>query len=214
MAERRDLYFKRRQFAAETIPWARLAKGSVRRSRMEGQGEGGRWYPVFPVSDRGLELMRLDRGVEFGKNTADPKAVATLKKNGGLWRYPRLRQVKHLKGTSKYRAFSWPMAAARFTASQPSADKHIAHDRCYGRFADLGDGILTFLREDVPLNRIPIAVRYQTVFVSKTQRIAGYRLALRDCGDTTALMDARSAETVMTGLRRMGVKIGERAFGF
>jgi hypothetical protein len=33
---RQDRSFKGRQFTAEVIQWARLAKGSVRRSRMEG----------------------------------------------------------------------------------------------------------------------------------------------------------------------------------
>ena len=61
---RQDRPFKGRQFTAEVILWARLAKGSVRRSRMEGQGEGVRWYLMFPISYRDLELMLLDRGVE------------------------------------------------------------------------------------------------------------------------------------------------------
>jgi transposase len=52
-----DQSFKGRQFTAEVILWARLAKGSVRRSRMEGQGEGVRWYLMFPISYRDLELM-------------------------------------------------------------------------------------------------------------------------------------------------------------
>jgi transposase, IS6 family len=61
--------FKGRQFTAEVILWATLAKGSVRRSRMEGQGEGVRWYLKFPVSYRDLELMLLDRGVEVDHTT-------------------------------------------------------------------------------------------------------------------------------------------------
>src|ERR1700710_2844255 len=59
-----DQSFRGRQFTAEVILWARLAKGSVRRSRIEGQGEGVRWYLMFPISYRDLELMLLDRGVE------------------------------------------------------------------------------------------------------------------------------------------------------
>jgi hypothetical protein len=47
---RQDQAFKGRQFTAEVILWARLAKGSVRRSRMEGQGEGVRWYLMLPIS--------------------------------------------------------------------------------------------------------------------------------------------------------------------
>src|ERR1700744_1479536 len=58
---RRGQAFKGRQFTAEVILWARLAEGSVRRSRMEGQGEGVRWYLMFPVSYRDLEFMLLDR---------------------------------------------------------------------------------------------------------------------------------------------------------
>jgi hypothetical protein len=61
---RQDRTFKGRQFTAEVILWARLAKGSVRRSRMEGQGEGVRWYLMFPLSYHDLELMLLDRSVE------------------------------------------------------------------------------------------------------------------------------------------------------
>jgi hypothetical protein len=61
---RRNQSFKGRQFTAEVILWARPAKGSVRRSRMEGQGEGVRWYLMFPVSYRDLELTLQDRGVE------------------------------------------------------------------------------------------------------------------------------------------------------
>ena len=64
-----DQSFKGRQFTAEVILWARLAKGSVRRSRMEGQGEGVRWYLMFPISYRDLELMLQDRGVEVDHTT-------------------------------------------------------------------------------------------------------------------------------------------------
>jgi hypothetical protein len=66
---RQDRPFKGRQFTAEVILWARLAKNSVRRSRMEGQGEGVRWYLMFPISYRDLELMLLDRGVEVDHTT-------------------------------------------------------------------------------------------------------------------------------------------------
>ena len=58
---RQDQSFKGRQFTAEVILWARLTEGSVRRSRMEGQREGVRWYLMFPVSYRDLEFMLLDR---------------------------------------------------------------------------------------------------------------------------------------------------------
>jgi len=61
--------FKGRQFTGEVILWARLAKGSVRRSRMEGQGEGVRWYLMFPISYRDLELMLQDRGVSVDHTT-------------------------------------------------------------------------------------------------------------------------------------------------
>jgi transposase, IS6 family len=63
-----DQSFKGRQFTAEVILWARLAKGSVRRSRMEGQGEGVRWYLMFPISYRDLELTQ-DRSVEVDHTT-------------------------------------------------------------------------------------------------------------------------------------------------
>jgi transposase, IS6 family len=66
---RRDQPFKVRQFTAEVILWAPLAKGSVRRGRMEEQGEGLRWYLMFPISYRDLELMLLDRGVEVDHTT-------------------------------------------------------------------------------------------------------------------------------------------------
>ena len=36
---------------------------------MEGQGEGVRWYLMFPVSYRDLALMLLDRGVEVDHTT-------------------------------------------------------------------------------------------------------------------------------------------------
>jgi transposase-like protein len=66
---RQDRPFKGRQFTAEVILWARLAKGSVRRSRMEGQGEGVQWYLMFPISYRDLERMLLDRSVEVDHTT-------------------------------------------------------------------------------------------------------------------------------------------------
>jgi transposase, IS6 family len=44
---------------------------SVRRSRMEGQGEGVRWYLMFPVSYRDLELMLQDRAVDSRGQTPD-----------------------------------------------------------------------------------------------------------------------------------------------
>jgi transposase, IS6 family len=66
---RQDRAFKGRQFAAEVILWARLAKGSVRRSWMEGQGEGVRWYLMFPINYRDLELMLGDRGLEVDHTT-------------------------------------------------------------------------------------------------------------------------------------------------
>ena len=66
---RQDRSFKGRQFTAKVILWARLAKGSVRRSRMEGQGEGVQWYLMFPISYRDLELMLQDRGVEVDHTT-------------------------------------------------------------------------------------------------------------------------------------------------
>jgi hypothetical protein len=36
---------------------------------LEGQGEGGRWYLMFPISYRDLVLMLLDRGVEGDHTT-------------------------------------------------------------------------------------------------------------------------------------------------
>jgi transposase-like protein len=48
---RRDQTFKGRQFSAEVILWA------------------VRWYLMFPVSYRDLELMLLDRGVEVDHTT-------------------------------------------------------------------------------------------------------------------------------------------------
>ena len=48
---RRDQFFKGRQFTAEVILWA------------------VRWYLMFPISHRDLELMLLDRGVEVDHTT-------------------------------------------------------------------------------------------------------------------------------------------------
>jgi IS6 family transposase len=48
---RQDQSFKRRQFTPEVILW------SVR------------WYLMFPISYRDLELMLLDRGVEVDHST-------------------------------------------------------------------------------------------------------------------------------------------------
>jgi IS6 family transposase len=48
---RQDRAFKGRQFTAEVILWA------------------VRWYPMFPISNRDLELMLLDRGVEVDHTT-------------------------------------------------------------------------------------------------------------------------------------------------
>ena len=45
---RQDQPFKGRQFTAEVILWA------------------ARWYLMFPISYRDLELMLLDRGAEVG----------------------------------------------------------------------------------------------------------------------------------------------------
>src|SRR3982750_627912 len=51
MRVRQDRPFKGRQFNAEVILWA------------------GRWYLMFPISYRDLELMLLDRGVEVDHTT-------------------------------------------------------------------------------------------------------------------------------------------------
>jgi transposase, IS6 family len=48
---RQDQSFKGRQFNAEVILWA------------------ARWYLMFPISYRDLELMLLDRGVEVDHST-------------------------------------------------------------------------------------------------------------------------------------------------
>src|SRR6201995_5162136 len=48
---RQDRPFKGRQFTAEVIVWA------------------VRWYLMFPISYRDLELMLLDRGVEVDHST-------------------------------------------------------------------------------------------------------------------------------------------------
>jgi transposase, IS6 family len=95
--DRQDRPFKGRQFTAEVILWARLAKGSVRRSRMEGQGEGVRWYLMFPISYRDLELMLLDRGVEVDHTTIfrwiqayavelEKRFQPHLRMSNGFWR--------------------------------------------------------------------------------------------------------------------------------
>jgi hypothetical protein len=42
VGKRAMIEFKGSHFEREVILWARLAEGSVRRSRMEGQGEGVR----------------------------------------------------------------------------------------------------------------------------------------------------------------------------
>jgi transposase-like protein len=105
---RRDQCFKGRQFTAEVILWA------------------VRWYLMFPISYRDLELMLLDHGVavdhtiifrwiqvyaaNWGSgsdrlrmsngrrqpNAACPKAAAEMTKADELWRCSRLRQVKCL----------------------------------------------------------------------------------------------------------------------
>ena len=49
---RPDQSFKGRQFTAEVILWA------------------VRWYLMFPISYRDLELMLLDRGVEVDRNVS------------------------------------------------------------------------------------------------------------------------------------------------
>ncbi len=49
---RQDQSFKGRQFTAEVIFWA------------------VRWYLMFPISYRDLELMLLDRGVEVDHTTS------------------------------------------------------------------------------------------------------------------------------------------------
>src|SRR5947209_17143091 len=51
MRARQDQPFKGRQFTAEVILWA------------------VRWYLMFPISYRDLELMLLDRGVEVDHTT-------------------------------------------------------------------------------------------------------------------------------------------------
>jgi IS6 family transposase len=48
---RQDQPFKGRQFTAEVILWA------------------ARWYLMFPISYRDLELMLLDRGAEVDHST-------------------------------------------------------------------------------------------------------------------------------------------------
>src|SRR6202020_2424520 len=94
---RQDQSFKGRQFTAEVILWARLAKGSVRRSRMEGRGEGVRWDLMFPISYRDLELMLQDRGVEVDHTTIfrwiqayavelEKRIRPNLRMSNGSWR--------------------------------------------------------------------------------------------------------------------------------
>ena len=57
---RPDQPFKGRQFTAEVILWAM------------------RWYLMFPISYRGLELMLADRGVEVAHHPLplDPRVCA------------------------------------------------------------------------------------------------------------------------------------------
>jgi transposase, IS6 family len=64
----RDQSFKGRQFTAEVILWAQTGQGSACEA---GQipAEGVRWYLMFPISYRDLELMLLDRGVEVDHTT-------------------------------------------------------------------------------------------------------------------------------------------------
>ena len=82
---RQDRTFKGRQFTAAVILWARLAKSSVRRSRMKGQGEGVRWYLMFPISYRDLELMLQDRSAEVD-HTTNGSRLMPLNWRGGSGR--------------------------------------------------------------------------------------------------------------------------------
>ena len=110
---RQDRHFKGRQFTAEVILWARLAKGSVRRSRMEGQGEGVRWYLMFPISYRDLELMLLDRGVEVDHTTIfrwiqayavelEKRIRPHLRMSNGSWRVDETYVYVRVKGRWMY----------------------------------------------------------------------------------------------------------------
>ena len=112
---RQDRPFKGRQFTAEVILWARLAKGSVRRSRMEGQGEGVRWCLMFPISYRDLELMLQDRGVEVDHTTIfrwiqayavelEKRLRPHLRMNNGSWRVDETYVKVKGRWTHLYRA--------------------------------------------------------------------------------------------------------------
>ena len=79
---RQDKSFKGRQFAAEVILWA------------------VRWYLMFPVSYRDLELMLLDRGVEVDHTTIfrwiqayadelEKRIRPHLRVSNGSWRWMR-----------------------------------------------------------------------------------------------------------------------------
>src|SRR6201989_796756 len=94
---RQDQPFKGRQFTAEVILWA------------------VRWYLMFPISYRDLELMLLDRGVEVDHTTIfrwiqayaaelEKRIRPHLRLSNGSWR----GDATHVKGkrpwTSLYSA--------------------------------------------------------------------------------------------------------------
>src|ERR1700727_2835969 len=124
--------FKGRQFTAEVILWA------------------VRWYLMFPVSYRDLELMRLDRGVEVDHTTIFRwiQAYATelekrirphLRMSNGSWRVDETYIRVEGRWTYLYRAvdsrgqtIDFLLSARRDTQavlSQAIAQPHVANPR-------------------------------------------------------------------------------------
>src|SRR5512133_1950972 len=94
---RQDQPFKGRQFTAEVILWA------------------VRWYLMFPISYRDLELMRLDRGVEVDHTTIfrwiqayaaelEKRIRPHLRMSNGSWRVDETYVKVKSRWTYLYRA--------------------------------------------------------------------------------------------------------------
>ena len=95
--------FKGRQFTAEVILWA------------------VRWYLMFPVSYRDLELMLLDRGVEVDHSSGD------LLRPIGL---DRVKSAGSVRGVSmKSEANALPKAASHLTQSPGDTISCCAEER-------------------------------------------------------------------------------------
>jgi DNA invertase Pin-like site-specific DNA recombinase len=123
-----------RQFTAEVILWARLAKGSVRRSRMEGQGEGVRWYLMFTPAGR-MKMQMVGAFAEFERAMIRERTSAGLAaaraegRIGGRRKKLDVAKRKKIAETITSGRKSGAEMARLYNISQPTVSRIVAQHR-------------------------------------------------------------------------------------